>query len=230
MNFYCHRNVKGQETSFSSAWGLAYGLMKCLWNGHFARGQLSLVHSHWCKGFPCPVSQVCGWWWEDSFCTREGGKKEEEISRDTVDLRQCSGFVKHYEQCPRTGLTGGLANIDFLTIILAIVWATAPGLSQSPWGNSEINDHIPSLNRLYFRSSLENVQNSVCAQLSNKPSSNIYYRPGTELDVKVNKTHMVPTLNLGGDSHHCRPPVTPKPIPYACSWTKPLIPKLEFLM
>lgn len=91
-----------------------------------------------------------------------------------MGLRQCSGFIKHYEQRSGSGLAGGLASIDLLTIILAIVWATAPGLSQSPGGSSEINANFPSLNGLYFWGSLENMQTSVCAQLSHKSLSNIY--------------------------------------------------------
>jgi len=44
MNFYCLKNVKGQETDFAAAWGLAYVLMKNCENGRFALPEVSFPH------------------------------------------------------------------------------------------------------------------------------------------------------------------------------------------
>lgn len=149
-------------------------------------------------------SQLCGGWREGS--SYEGGRKGQpgRNSRETMDLKQSVlWFLQSRKSSFNQWPPWGMASIDLLTRILTIVWAIAPGLSQSPWGSLEIDDNFqPSTD--YFWSSLKDMKNSVCAQSSNKLLSNIDHRLGTELVIKVNKTHMDPVLNLGGRLSPCQ--------------------------
>lgn len=122
-------------------------------------------------------SQLCGWWRKESFCIREADKEGQKgISRNSgfkAVLWCCTAVWAVSKKWPHWGV--GLDRP--LDHYLGYCLGTAPG----PWGSSEIVDNFPSLNRLYCWSSLEKMQNSVCAQLSNKLLSNICYSLGTEV-------------------------------------------------